>query len=253
MKQFLKTILSTIIGMVASTIIIAILFFGVIVFMSSEKEVSIKKNSILKIDLSNTSIVERKSANPFEDFNLASTEVQESIELKTVLDNIEKAKTDNNIKAIYINSPFINAGLSQIEEIRNKLLEFKQTGKPIISYSEIYSQSAYYLASIANNIYLNPEGIIDLKGLSAQVMFYKGLLEKLDIDVQIIRHGKFKSAIEPFTLDKMSSENREQINLFLNSIANNIMDSIANQRGFSLSEIQKHADNLSLESPDHCL
>ena len=117
----------------------------------------------------------------------------------------------------------------------------------------MYSQSAYYLASVANKIYLNPEGIVEIKGLSAQVMFYKDLLEKLDIEMQIIRHGKFKSAIEPFILDKMSADNREQMTLFLSSIADNIMDSIASQRGFSLSEIQQHANNLSLENAKSCL
>ena len=100
---------------------------------------------------------------------------------------------------------------------------------------------------------MNPEGIVEIKGLSASIMFYKGLLEKLDIDVQIIRHGKFKGAVEPFILDKMSVANREQMQLLLNSVADNIMDSIANQRGLTLSEIQRHADNLSLENAKSCL
>ena len=252
MKSFLKNILSTIIGAVSSIIILILLFVGIIMIMSADKEVKVKENSILKIDLANTSVVERTSENPFDEFNV-SGEMGEKIELKEVLDNIEKAKTDNNIKAIYINTSVVNAGLSQIEEIRNKLLEFKTTEKQVISYSEVYSQSAYYLASVANNIYLNPEGIIELRGLSISQLFFKGLLEKLDIDMHIIRHGKFKSAIEPFTLEKMSPANREQVTLFLNSIADNIMDSIASQRGFALSEIQKHANNLSLENAKSCL
>ena len=220
--------------------------------MSSKKEIQINENSILKIDLEKTSVEERVSENPFDAIN-SSGDVDSKIELKQVLDNIEKAKQDNNIKAIYINTSFVNAGLSQIEEIRNKLLEFKKTGKKIIAYSEVYSQSAYYLASVSNKIYLNPEGFIELKGLSISQMFFKGLLEQLDIDMQIIRHGKFKSAVEPYTLDKMSDANRQQMMLFLNSIADNIMDSIANQRGFTLSEIQKHANNLILENATKCL
>ena len=252
MKLFFKNILSTIIGMIVSVIVLMLLFVGIISVISSDKEVTVKENSILKIDLANTSVVERTSENPFDGLNL-SGEVGKTIELKEVLDNIEKAKTDDNIKCIYISTSFVNAGLSQIEEIRNKLLEFKKTGKPIISYSEVYSQSAYYLVSIANNIYLNPEGIIELKGLSISQLFFKGLLEKLDIDMQIIRHGKFKSAVEPFTLEKMSPSNREQMTIFLSSIADNIMDSIASQRGFSLSEIEKHANNLSLENAKSCL
>ena len=252
MKSFIKNILSTIIGVVISGIVIILLFIGIIASISSKQEVIIRENGILKIDLGNTSVVEQTSANPFAKFNM-SGELNATIELKQVLDNIEKAKKDNNIKAIYINTSFVNAGLSQTEEIRTKLLEFKETGKPIIAYSEMYSQSAYYLASVANNIYLHPEGMIELKGLSISQLFYKGLLEKLDIDMQIIRHGKFKSAVEPYTLDKMSAENRKQMTLLLTSISNNIMDSIANQRGFSLSKIQQHARNISLESAKSCI
>jgi len=256
MKSFFKNVLSTIVGMILSVIVIILLFIGIISLnlssINNKNEVDVKENSVLNINLSETSVVERTSENPFDGLNF-SGDIAKTISLKQVLDNIEKAKTDEKIKAIYINTSFVNAGISKIEEIRSKLLEFKQTGKPIIAYSEVYSQTAYYLSSVANKIYLNPEGIIEIKGLSASIMFYKGLLEKLDVDVQIIRHGKFKGAVEPFILDKMSKENRDQMQLFLNSVANNIMDSIANQRGLTLSEIQRHADNLSLENAKSCL
>ena len=253
MKSFFKNIISTILAIISSIFIIILLFFGIISILNSEKEQIVKPNSILTIDLANTSIVERSAINPFQEINPLSGEMEKTIELKQVLDNIEKAKTDDNIKGIYIKSSFVNAGLSQIEEIRNKLLEFKKTGKAIVSYGEMYSQYAYYLASIANTIYLNPEGIVDLKGLGITQMFFKGLFEKLDIDIQIIRHGKFKSAIEPFTLDKMSHANRKQMEKLLHSMADNIMDSIASQRGLTLSEIQNHADNLSLENAQKCV
>ncbi len=256
MKSFFKNVLSTIVGMVLAVFVVVLLFIGIVsVSMSSlndDKKVKVKENSILKINLAEISVVERTSENPLEGLNF-SGDLPKSIELKQVLDNIEKAKTDKNIKAIYINTPYVSAGLSQIEEIRNKLLEFKQTGKSIISYSEVYNQAAYYLSSVANKIYLNPEGIVELKGLSASIMFYKGLLNKLDIDVQIIRHGKFKGAVEPFILDKMSTANREQMQLLLNSFNDNIMDSIANQRGLTLTEVQKHANNLTLENAKSCI
>ena len=129
--------------MVSAVIVIVLLSIGIIAIISSEDEIVVKTNSILKIDFSNTTVVERASANPFGKLNL-SGEVGKTIELKEVLDNIEKAKTDDNIKAIYINTSIVNAGLSQTEEIRNKLLEFKKTEKPIIAYAEVYSQSAYY-------------------------------------------------------------------------------------------------------------
>jgi protease-4 len=252
MKNFLKNILTTIIGIISSIIVMILLIIGFVAIVSSEDEVKVKENSILQIDLSSTTVVERASVNPFEGFNL-SGDIPKTIELRTLLNNIEKAKNDDNIKAIYLSSTIVNAGLSQTEEIRNKLLEFKKTGKAIIAYAEVYTQSSYYLSSVANKIYLNPEGIVELKGLSASQIFFKGLLEKLDIDMQIIRHGKFKSAIEPFTLDRMSPANREQMQLLLSSFADNIMDSIASQRGLTLSEVQKHANNLSLENAKSCL
>ena len=252
MKSFLKNILSTIIGIVSSILLLLIIMLVIFSIASTDNEVKIKKNSILKIDLSNNTIVERSPTNPLEAFNFTG-EMLDNLELMEVLDNIEKAKYDDNIVAIYLNNTIVNAGLSQTEEIRNKLLEFKKTGKRIISYSEVYSQLSYYLSSVSNSIYLNPEGVIDLKGLSASPMFYKGLLEKLDIDMQIIRHGKFKSAVEPFTLTEMSAENRKQMSLFLNSIADNLMDSIANQRGLTISEVQNHANQLSLENAKSCI
>jgi len=252
MKTFLKNILSTIIGMVSAAIVLLLLSAGLIAIMGSKEEIKVEENSILKIDLTNITIVERTSENPFDSFNL-SGDIPNTMELIDVLNTIEKAKTDKNIKAIYLNTSTVNAGLSQTEEIRNKLIEFKESKKTIISYAEFFSQKGYYLTSVADKIYLNPEGVLDLRGLSAGVMFYKGLLEKLDIDVQIIRHGKFKSAVEPFMLNKMSPASRKQIQLLLNSFADNIMDSIASQRGLTLSEVQNHANNLSLENAESCL
>jgi len=256
MKSFFKNVLSTIVGMILAVFVIMLLFIGIVSIsissLNSTEEVTVKENSILKINLAELSVVERTSENPFDGLNLSGN-IPKTIALKQVLDNIEKAKLDDKIKAIYINTSYVSAGISQIEEIRNKLLEFKQTGKPIIAYSEVYKQAAYYLSSVANKVYLNPEGIVELKGLSASIMFYKGLLDKLDIDVQIIRHGKFKGAVEPFILDKMSVANREQMQLLLNSFADNIMDSIANQRGLSLVKVQQDANSLILENAQSCI
>ena len=254
MLKFLKNIFSTVIGILLSFFVIIIIFIGVLSVSSEyqKKEKKIDKNTILKIDLS-TPVVERASTNPLADLDLFNPEPKKQLELKAILDNIEKAKFDDNISAIYINSPVVNAGLSQTEEIRNKLLEFKKTGKPIVAYSEVYSIKNYFLSSVADKIYMNPIGGIDHKGLSATVMFFKGLLEKLNIDLQIFRLGKFKSAIEPFTLDKMSNENREQLKLMLNSINNNIMDSISSQRQIPFEMVKKHANQLTLNSAEICL
>ena len=252
MKAFFKGVLINILGTIVSSIIFILILVGIINLIIPDNDVVVEENSVLKINLSDINVVERSSNNPFDELNLTGGK-SESIELKEILDIIEKAKKDNNIKAIYINTSFVNAGLSQIEEIRNKLLEFKAYKKPIIAYSEVYSQTAYYLASVADEIYLNPAGVIELKGLSISQMFYTGLLEKLDIDMQIIRHGKFKSAVEPFTLSKMSNENREQMSLLINSLSKNIISSIAKERKLPINLINEHTNNLSLENAKSCL
>lgn len=256
MKSFFKNILSTILGILLSFFIVIIVIISVIAYgfssVDSNKSITIKNNSVLKIDLSSLKVMERTNNNPLNNLG-SSGEMNKSIELKQVLDNIKKAATDEKIDAIFIESPSVNAGLSQIEEIRNQLLEFKKTGKKIIAYSEVYSQVAYYLSSIANKIYLHPEGIVELKGLSAEQIFFTGLFKKLDIEMQIIRHGKFKSAVEPFTLKKMSKENREQMSMLLNSFSKNIMDSIASQRNFSFKKIMQDANQLNLNSAINCL
>ena len=251
MISFLRNLLSTIIGIVLSFLILLLVIVGGVSLIDNEGSIEVKEESVLKIDFTNLQIVERVSENPLNALELSGP-VLESISLKDILDNIEKAKTDNNIKGIHLKSSSVIAGMSQTEEVRNKLLEFRNSGKFIIAYDEGYTQMGYYLSSVADRLYMHPEGIIDIRGFSASIMFFKGLLEKLDIDVQIIRHGKFKSAVEPFILEKMSPENREQTRLFLNSIADNIMDSIASQRGMALLDVQRHANELSLETAKSC-
>ena len=254
MLNFLKNIFSTVIGILLSFLIIILIIVGV-ASISSQKSTSTKKldeKHFLKIDLSKE-VVERTSTNPFSSLDPMNIDASQQLSLKTILDNIEKAKTDENIVGIYINSPIVNAGMSKAEEIRNKLLEFKETKKPIVAYNEVYAMKSYYLSSVADRLYINPMGIIDHKGMSATVMFFKGLLEKLNIDLQIFRLGKFKSAIEPFTLEKMSDSNRKQLKLLLKSVNNNIIDSIASQRGISKIKIHKDANQLKLSSAEICL
>lgn len=256
MKSFFKNILSTVLGFVLSFIILIILSIGIISIaitsLDNKSNENIKQGSILKINLSNP-IVEQASENPFESLSLNNFSPEIKIELRDILDNIEKAKNDERIKGIYLTCSSINAGLSQTEEIRNKLLDFKSSGKFIISYAENYTQKGYYLSSIADEIYLNPEGIVELKGFSASIMFFKGLLEKLDVKVQVIRHGKFKSAIEPFVLTKMSAENRKQMSLLINTIADNVLDSIASQRGLSLKKIEEITNTLDCNTATKCI
>jgi len=254
MLNFLKNIFSTVIGILLSFLIIILIIAGV-ASISSQKSTSTKKldeKHFLKIDLSKE-VVERTSTNPFSSLDPMNIDASQQLSLKIILDNIEKAKTDENIVGIYINSPIVNAGMSKAEEIRNKLLEFKETKKPIVAYNEVYAMKSYYLSSVADRLYINPMGIIDHKGMYTTLMFFKGLLEKLNIDLQIFRLGKFKSAIEPFTLEKMSDSNRKQLKLLLKSVNNNIIDSIASQRGISKIKIHKDANQLKLSSAEICL
>ncbi len=252
MKDFLKFTLATIVGIIISTIIITFIFIGIItavVSSTKDKEVTVKPNSVLHIKLQNA-ITDRSSKNPFDNFNFQTMKAEPKLGLDDILKNIKKAKTDDKIKGIYLDITYIPAGIATTEEIRNALLDFKESGKFIISYSDAYTQIAYYFATVSDKIYLNPEGLLEFKGLRAELMFFKGSFEKLGIVPQVIRHGKFKSAIEPFTLDKMSDENREQIITYVNSIWNNILEEISKQRNISIEQLNYLADNKVIINPE---
>ena len=249
-SRFLRNTLSSFLAMILLCILIIVFIFYLV---PKEEVVVVKDNSVLRIEFKGL-ILDRTSGNPFDDISLFNFSEEGSVELKDILDNIEKAKNDDKIKGIYLNFSSVNAGFSQIEEIRNKLLDFKKSGKFIYSYADSYSQTAYYLASVSDKIGLNPEGIIELKGLSAGIIFYKGLMDKLGIEAQIIRHGKFKSAVEPYMYNQMSNENREQIEKLLNSISDYMIDGIATEReGITSEEIHKMINNMYLSSARKCL
>ena len=249
-SRFLRNTLSSFLAIIFLFVLVIVFIFYLI---PKEEVVVVKDNSVLKIEFKDP-ILDRTSDNPFSDIDLLNSSTEGSVELKDILDNIEKAKYDDKIKGIYLNFSSVNAGFSQIEEIHNKLLEFKESGKFIYAYADSYNQSAYYLASVSDKIVLNPEGIIELKGLSAEIMFYKGLMDKLGIEAQIIRHGKFKGAVEPFMYNQMSNENREQIEKLLNSISDYMIDGIATEReGITSEEIHKMINNMYLSSARKCL
>ena len=255
MKSFFKFTLASILGFIISGILLFFIFIGIassIVSSSQNKETKIKKNTVLVANFSKP-INERSSNNPMESINLLSVDINPALGLNDILANIDKAKTDDNIKGIYLNLGSIPSGIATIEEIRNALLDFRESGKFIISYADYYSQSAYYLATAANKIYLNPEGLIDYKGLRAELMFYKGTLAKLGIKPEIIKVGKYKSAVEPFILDKMSDANREQINKFIGSIWNYMLEGISEQRKIAVNDLTKFADNMTISCGDSAL
>ena len=253
MLNFLKKLLGSILTTILSFFIISIIIISIIISSSSsEKETTtIKDNTILKLDFS--APISDRGDDIISLENIVN-KTENTLGLNDILSSIEKAKGDDRIKGIYINVENINASIATLEEIRNKLQEFKDsTDKFIISYGEVYGQSAYYIASVSDKIYLHPEGILELKGLAYQGMFFKNTLEKLEIDAQIIRHGKFKSAVEPFMLEKMSESNRLQVSRFLTSLWGDITKGISQDRPLNQKEINSIAQNLLVQNGKQAL
>jgi len=252
MKQFFKFMLASMTGCLFTFIIIFIFLFILISSISSfsKKEVVVvSENTVLSLTFDQP-IFDRTSNNPFENIDFATFKATNLIGLNDIIKNIRKAKTDNRIKGIYLDLSTIDAGIATVEEIRNALIDFKKSKKFIISYGEVYTQKAYYLASVSDKIYMNPEGILDFKGLNAQVMFIKGALQKLEIEPQVIRHGKYKSAIEPLILDKMSDASKEQTLTFINSIWEVMIKNISESRNISITELNDIADSLKTQNPE---
>lgn len=242
------------VGFILAYLLILLIFIGIVaaIVSSTKDEVSINKKSVLVLKL-NTPIAERSTENPFAGMAFAGLGNLNNLGLDDILKNIKKAGRDEKIKGIYLDLSDFPSGMSTLEDIRNALLEFKKTGKFIISYGEVYSQKAYYLATVADKIYLNPEGDLMLKGMAGELVFFKGTLEKLGIDAQIIRHGKYKAAVEPFMLDKMSPENRAQTQAYVNALWGQMVKGMAEARKISPEEINAMADHLMIEQPKDAL
>jgi protease-4 len=249
MKNFFKMLLASILGILTVTVLVFITLLSMVAVIGADEPVIVKDNSILKISLNKP--LEDRAGIPSID--VVNFDIRSNLGLNNILNGIERAKSDNRIKGVYLELSTIQAGLASVEEIRNALLDFKETGKYVLAYAESYSQKAYYLATVADKIYLNPFGSVDFRGISSQLTFFKGLLDKLGVDVQIIRHGKFKAAVEPFTLSKMSDENREQIKSYTGSIWNYIVQTISSSRDISVEELNRIADNLELAVAEDAL
>ena len=246
MKDFFKYVLATIVGLIVMSIIGFFLFFMFIGIMvsSTEKQVMVKNNSLLVLNLDGR-IVDRAPNDPLEDLNIPGFQVEKRIGLDHIMKAIENAAYDDRIKGIYMKISFINGGMASVEEIRNALKTFRDScDKPIYAYSDTYGQKAYYLASVADKIVVHPLGSIDFRGLGGQMAFYKNALEKLGVEAQIVRHGKFKAAVEPFMLDRMSEENREQTLTYLGSLWNQMLKEISEERGISTDKLNALADEV---------
>ncbi|TAJ15080.1 signal peptide peptidase SppA [Marinilabiliaceae bacterium JC017] len=243
MSNFFKYFFATILGVIVSTLLMVFILVGIIA--SGDKEVKIDENSILVLEL-NRPIVERVVEDPFEEAFASLSGKPTPEGLNRILKNIDKAKKDPKIVGIYLESGRLNAGYATIEEIRNALIDFKESGKFIYSFAPIYSQKAYYLATAADKIYLNPSGMLEFKGLFAQRTFFKGTLDKIGVEMQIFKHGKFKSAVEPFIREEMSEPARLQTETYINSMWHHLVAKIADQRDISVDNLQELANDMPM-------
>ncbi len=256
MKQFFGAFFGSLVGLIVATLL-AVLIIVAMVKSSmdsafkgnkSDQAVVVKPNSILRIKLDNM-IPERGSLNPIKKiFD------EETMALNSLLKKIASAKSDPDIKGIYLDfKNFRQPLFASVTDIRNALADFRGSGKFIYSYDEDYSQQEYYLASVADRVFLNPEGNLTWKGLGMNMLFFKNTFEKLGIEMQIFRHGKFKSAIEPLILDKMSAANRLQAETYLNSIWHSVLADISQSRKISVDELNRMANELSIRFPEDAL
>lgn len=244
-RKFWRIVLGSMVGFVLAMIIISVCYIlfvlGILASASSKDTTKVQPNSVLKLDL-NQPISERAVDIPF---NLSNYGYNSQLGLNDVLAAIKHAAGDHRIKGIYINSSSVSASPASLKEIHDALVEFKKSGKFIYAFSDSYSQNGYYIATVADSILLNPCGSIDLRGYAFQLMFYKGLLDKFNVDVQVVRHGQFKSAVEPYILDKMSEANRTQMNVLAGTLWNTIANEIAAARKISLDSLNQITNQLS--------
>ena len=242
MKEFFKFTLATVTGIIVSSVILFFVSILVVFSMvsSSESETQVRKNSIMMLDLSGT-LVERSQENPF-DFLMDEGYV--TYGLDDILASIKKAKENEDIKGIYIQANALGTGFASLEEIRNALKDFKESGKFIVAYADNYTQGLYYLSSVADKVLLNPQGMIEWKGLAATPMFFKDLLTKIGVEMQVFKVGTYKSAVEPFISTEMSPANREQVNVYLSSIWGQVTKDVAASRKMSVDTLNAVANRM---------
>ncbi|HTB05696.1 MAG TPA: signal peptide peptidase SppA [Bacteroidia bacterium] len=252
MKTFFASLLGTLVGIVLAFLIIFFICAAIIgsAFKSLKEEevIKVQPSSVLEIRL-NHSIGERSSPKMFH-FKLDDNTFSETVGLNDIIEDIHHAAKDTLLKGIYLNLSDIPAGMAIIEAIRHELAEFKNSGKFIFAYGIGYSQKSYYLASVADKVYMHPEGIIFLKGLSAQIMFYKKALDKLGVQVQVFRHGRYKSFVEPFILDKMSPDNRVQTRSLMVSLWDKMLGDMGVSRNITFTAFNNMADSLTVRTAE---
>ncbi len=254
MKQFFKFLFASTLGTFLAVFLIVLFFVfamaGMVASMEEgETDDSVKENTILRVQWKND-IPDRVEENPFQNFDPFSMEASQPMGLNDILKTIDRAKNDDKIAGIFLDMETLPAGSATMQEIRNKLEEFKASGKFVISYANSYNQKAYYLSTVSDKIFLNPEGVILFKGLHMQLAYLKKLLEKIGVEAQVIRgpNNKYKSAVEPLIYDHSSKANREQLTALLDVVWNDMLQVISKSRNIGVDELNRIADNLELET-----
>lgn len=250
--SFWKIMAASMVGFILASVVALLLFMGaigsLISSVSKPEKIEIEEETVLKMDLS-MSIPDRTPQNPFEVFNFDPYNLKKIVGLNDILKNLERAEKDDNIEGIYLDLSTVACGMATAEEIRDAIVDFKESSdKWVIAYATNMTQKGYYIATAADEIYLDPQAWMDFRGLSAQVMYYKDALDKIGVEPQVFRHGKFKSAVEPFLTNEMSDANRLQTLTYLTSIWNHMLETIADNRDISVDELNAIANELKLNS-----
>lgn len=249
MKDFIKSVLATMVGIFGFFIVMGVLTMMSIIGMvaSSSAAQNVEENSVFVLNLSGT-ISDQGTDNPL---SLFTGDDSQSTGLNNILSAIKKAKANDDIKGIYIEAGALMTNYATLQEIRNALADFRKSGKWIVAYGDYYTQGAYYVASVANKVYINPKGIVDWHGIGAQTMFYKDFMAKFGVKCEVVKVGTFKSATETFTEEKMSDANRLQTQTFINGTWQNICTAVSKSRGISIDSLNSYADSyLALQSTE---
>ena len=250
MKDFLKFTLATVTGIILSSIVLFIIgmvtLFGIV--STSDTETVVKKNSVMMLDLNGT-LVERTQESPLGILSELFSDDSNTYGLDDILSSVKKAKENENIKGIYLQASMLGTSYASLQEIRNALLDFKESGKFIIAYGDSYTQGLYYLSSVADKVLLNPKGMIEWRGIASAPLFYKDLLQKLGIEMQIFKVGTYKSAVEPFTSNEMSPANREQVTAFIHSIWGQVTEGVSASRSLPVDSLNAYADRMLMFYP----
>lgn len=250
MKDFFKFTLATVTGIILSSIVLFIIgivtVFGIV--SSADTETIVKKNSVMMLDLNGT-LMERSQGELEQLLSKLSGDETNVYGLDDIMASIKKAKENDNIKGIYIQATSLGTSYASLQAIRAALVDFKESGKFVVAYADAYTQGLYYLSSVADKVMLNPEGMVEWRGIASSPIFYKNLLDKLGIEMQVFKVGTYKSAVEPFISTEMSHANREQVTAFIGSIWGQIVDGVSTSRKITPDSLNAYADRMLMFYP----